>query len=133
MPVVERGKLIGVVSRSDIIRQMNVERSRAEQISDYFRRDDCDPSAVVASIRDEERFVASRLTHELVEDVMSKAVFSVSSSAAIPEVATILSEHRIHRVPVVDDEHLAGIISSLDIVRYVAHGKSIGPSGDLTL
>jgi CBS domain-containing protein len=34
-PVVKEDRLIGVVSRSDIIRSMVTERSRAEQLSDF--------------------------------------------------------------------------------------------------
>ena len=36
-PVVEQGKLIGIVSRSDVVRILSVERSVAEQASDFYR------------------------------------------------------------------------------------------------
>ena len=36
-PVVDGGRLVGIVTRSDIIRQMAVDRSIAEQIADYER------------------------------------------------------------------------------------------------
>lgn len=122
LPVVEGDKLVGVVSRADVIRQLNVERSRAEQISEYFRGHDPDPRAVLSAVRDEERFVDLRIRDELVRDVMSPAPFVVSPQTTIREVAALLSDHHIHRVPVVDGRRLEGIVSALDIVRYVAQG-----------
>jgi predicted transcriptional regulator len=35
-PVVDDGQLIGVVSRSDIVRQLEVERQLAENTSDFY-------------------------------------------------------------------------------------------------
>lgn len=123
-PVVERGRLIGVVSRSDVIRQLAVEHSRAGEISDYFRRDDAHPSEMERSILDEERFVGARLARLHVSDVMSPATFIATPEMKVPELARLLIEHRIHRVPVTEGDHLVGIVSSLDLVRLIAEGAS---------
>jgi CBS domain-containing protein len=122
MPVVDGGSLVGVVSRSDVVRQLVVERARAGEISDYFRSDASDFDEALSSITEEEHFVADRLASLRVADVMSPPTFVVSSTLALPDVAKLLCEHRIHRVPVVDDDQLVGIISSLDIVGMVAGG-----------
>lgn len=121
-PVVDGERLVGVVSRSDVIRQLAVERSRAGEISDYYRLYDGYEETGLQSLITEERFVADRLATERVEDVMSPPTFIVPPEATVSEVASLLSDQRIHRVPVVDGERLVGIISSLDIVELVAKG-----------
>jgi len=125
-PVVEGRTLVGVVSRFDIIRKLSVERSRAGEISDYFRRYDADEDAVLKSFLAEEQSVAVRLSAERVSDVMSPPTFVAPPDMAIRDVAALLFEHRIHRVPVVDEgRELVGIISSLDIVGLVAKGAQV--------
>jgi len=122
LPVVEGHRLVGVVSISDVIRKINVERSRAGEISDYFGSLDPKAEAVVKSLEDEEHFVADRLMDECVRDVMSPATFVVAPTLPISEVAALLCEQHIHRVPVVDKGRLVGILSALDIVGLVARG-----------
>lgn len=122
MPVVDGPTLVGVVSRSDIVRQLVVERARAGEISDYFRNDTGDSEEALRSIAEEEQFVANRLASLRVHEVMSPPTFTVSPTLALPDVAKLLCEHRIHRVPVVEDGELVGIISSLDIVGLLAGG-----------
>ena len=123
-PVVEGGRLVGVVSRSDVVRQLALERSRAGAFSDYFRRDDADAAADEAELLEEERFVASRAAKLRVADVMSPPTFMVSPDTTVPEVAQLLVSKRIHRVPVADDDRLVGIISSLDLVALLAKDES---------
>src|SRR3972149_5577173 len=39
-PVVDKGELVGIVSRSDIVRQLFVEHHAAESTSDFYLDDD---------------------------------------------------------------------------------------------
>ena len=55
-----------------------------------------------------------------VGDVMTPDVVSVSSGAAVEQVAALMTERRIKRVPVMDDGALVGIVSRADIVRALA-------------
>lgn len=122
LPVVEGDKLVGVVSRSDVVRQLVVERSRAGEMSDYFRGDAGDEAQELSSLLEEEHFVADRLVKLRVADVMSPPTYVVSPSLKLTDVALLLCKHRIHRVPVVEDGRIVGIISALDIVSLVAGG-----------
>ena len=54
----------------------------------------------------------------LVEDVMTRSVFSVDESAFLPEVANLFIVHRIRRVPVLKDGLLVGVITRRDLLRY---------------
>ena len=56
--------------------------------------------------------------------IMKKDIITVSSSATITDVAKIFVEKRIHRIPVVDDGRLVGIITPTDLLDEVKSKKS---------
>lgn len=49
-----------------------------------------------------------------VSDIMTASVISVSPSDPLQKVAALLTEHRIHGVPVLDDGAIVGIITETD-------------------
>jgi CBS domain-containing protein len=55
-----------------------------------------------------------------VADVMSEQIISVDENATVEQIATLLSEHRIKRVPVMNGSSLRGMVSRSDIVRAIA-------------
>ena len=60
-----------------------------------------------------------RLAGLRVEDVMTKSIAWVSPDAGIGAVAHRMREDRVHRVLVIDDTALVGIISSFDLVALL--------------
>jgi CBS domain-containing protein len=56
----------------------------------------------------------------IVSDVMTEDVISVDESATVEEIATLLSQHRIKRVPVMMNGGIRGMVSRSDIVRAIA-------------
>jgi CBS domain-containing protein len=52
-------------------------------------------------------------------DIMTAKPTTVDVEAPIKEIIQVLQEHRILRVPVIEREHLVGIISRSDIIRAV--------------
>jgi predicted transcriptional regulator len=61
----------------------------------------------------------------LVADIMSHEIISVSEETPVGEIALLLTERKIKRVPVVQDDKLVGIVSRADIVHAVAQGHLI--------
>jgi CBS domain-containing protein len=120
-PVVENGRLVGVVSRSDIVRKIVAENSYAEYLSDFYRDIGSFDEPAPADSRSElGSQVGSRLGTSSVRDVMSQEPVTVEADAPVARVARLLIERRIHRVPVVSSGgQLEGIISSLDLVRLL--------------
>ena len=53
-----------------------------------------------------------------LEQVMSKQVISVLPWTPIKEVAHILSESNFHALPVVQEDNLVGIVSTVDVLKY---------------
>lgn len=123
-PVVQDGRLVGLVCRSDVVRQLGVEQSVAETISDYYRdvgEVDAEPAETLDSIA---RQVGGRIEALRVKDVMTHQLITVSPADPLQEVARRLVEHGIHRLPVVDADRLVGILTSLDLVRLFAEGRA---------
>lgn len=56
----------------------------------------------------------------VVRDVMTRGIISSSPEADVEQVAAILANRRIRRVPVMDGNHLVGIVSRSDFIRQLA-------------
>lgn len=56
----------------------------------------------------------------IVSDVMTENVISVGEDATVEEIATLLAQHRIKRVPVMANGAIRGMVSRSDIVRAIA-------------
>jgi redox-sensitive bicupin YhaK (pirin superfamily)/predicted transcriptional regulator len=55
-------------------------------------------------------------------DIMSSPVISVRPERAVGEIARLLVERKISAVPVLEDEHLVGLVSEADVLRRRAPG-----------
>jgi CBS domain-containing protein len=123
MPVVERGgKLVGIVSRSDVVRQLCLERSLGEAMADAYR-DQTDASFATQAERAVGDAIGQRMERLRVRDVMICDVLTVPPDLPVTQAAKLLIERRIHRLPVVEGEKLIGIVSSLDFTRIVAEAS----------
>jgi CBS domain-containing protein len=112
-PVVEDGELVGVISEGDIIVQ-----DKKLHFPDYIYF--LDSIFYLDSLKEFEQDLKKRVAVE-VKDLMTKDVITVAPEAEVEDVATILTEEDINRVPVVDEDNkLVGIITRADIVRYIS-------------
>lgn len=106
-PVVdEEGRVIGVLSEADILTLAGMKREHT--FKDILRNVLGEP-------------VPARKKGNKVEDVMSFPPLTAKADDAVGDVAKVLDDRRIKRLPVVDDDgKLVGIISRADIVRSIA-------------
>jgi CBS domain-containing protein len=117
-PVVEDGKVIGIVSRSDVVRCLSLERSLSGLVADGLASPE-EPASSVRLPTD----VEERLTAHTVRDAMVVDPVVVPPDAPIADVARLLHERHIHRVLVTEGATLRGVISTLDLVRLIAAGR----------
>lgn len=61
-----------------------------------------------------------------VADVMTRKVISRPSNTTVRQAASYMLEASVHRLLVIDDEELRGIVTNTDIVRAVAEGRLEG-------
>jgi len=123
-PVVDKGALVGIVSRSDIVRQLLLEHQAAERTSDFYFDDQGFheiPLVTFAQVADR---VGERIEQLSVKDVMSRNLVKVSPAETVRFVAQKLTDQGVHRVLVTQDDHLLGLVSSLDLVGLIANGRA---------
>ena len=102
LPVVEEGRLLGIISDRDL-------REYREPL--------------LVEIENFDSAAAERVEEALdtaIVEVMSSDVISVDSSESIASVIDAMSEYKVGAVPVIDrrTDKLAGIISYIDVLRY---------------
>jgi CBS domain-containing protein len=128
--VVDRGKLVGVVSRSDILKRLSVEQSVGEMITDFYSDfswpQEDDSTGTAARVEDIGEFVGERFETLTVRDIMSHKLVTVDVETPIDEVARVMIRHRLHRVLATEGDAVAGIVTSTDFVRAIAE-KSLKP------
>lgn len=107
VPVVdEAGRLVGIVSEGDLLRRHETatERRRPRWLSLLLDR------GIQAA-----EFTKTHGDH--AQDVMSRDVVSVSPDTDLSDIAQLLEERRIKRVPVVDGGRLVGIVSRANLLQ----------------
>ena len=88
-----------------------------------------DPNAIdgIFTERDYLRRIAveGRTSREtLVRDVMSSPVIVVGPETSVEEAMALMTDRRIRHAPVVDDDHLLGMVSIGDLVRLQSQEQS---------
>lgn len=109
-PVVdEEGRLLGVVTESDLIDQTKkVHIPTVVAILDsliFLER----PDKMEKDIR--------KIAGTVVGDIYSKNPVTVREETPLDEIATIMAKKHVHTLPVMRDEQLVGVIGKGDIIR----------------
>lgn len=116
LPVVEGGRMVGLVTESDLIMQ-----DAKVHFPTYLSL----LGGYILWPGSTERFESSlrKAVGATVADVMTPEPVTVTPDALLGDVATLLVEREVSRVPVVEGETIVGIISKHDIVRSIAQGS----------
>jgi CBS domain-containing protein len=115
-PVVDQqGKVIGVVTESDLIFQnKKVHIPTVVAILDAF-----------IFLESPERMdkEMKKMAGTKVEDIYTSKPITVEQHTPLEEVATLMAEKKIHTLPVLDAAgNLVGVIGKSDIIRLIAEG-----------
>jgi acetoin utilization protein AcuB len=98
LPVVSRGKVVGIVTLGDV---RGAEPSRASSLSVW------EMNALLAKLE--------------VSEIMTRNPTTIRQTASIGEAAKLMLDHKFSGLPVVDESgHPVGIITESDIFRLVA-------------
>jgi len=69
------------------------------------------------------------LDERTVGEVMSRDIVSVAPETSVRTIAGIMRKRAIHRILVMDDSRLCGIVSAIDIARTVSEMGIAGHTG----
>jgi CBS domain-containing protein len=116
-PVVGDGdRLVGVVSIRDLLRAIEEESDPGLDESYYFHNYDNWPRTEgLSEIED----FQDRLGRRTVAEVMTNNVISVAPNAPISKISALVRKNHIHRVLVLDDDKLVGLVSLFDLIQLL--------------
>lgn len=120
-PVTDRaGKLVGVLSISDVARMDHVRGGRIEtERADYYLANPLDDDSDRDFSEMDDYSPVSGGT-ETVREWMNPVIISIAREASLKEVCEVMARESVHRVLVAEDDIAFGIISTLDVVRFLA-------------
>ncbi len=94
LPVVSKGKLVGLVTKTDLIK--------------------ASPSPATSLSIHEINYLFPKIK---IKDIMTKEVITISPGAAIEEAAVIMRENKLGTLVVVDKDALVGLITESDLFK----------------
>ena len=97
LPVVDGKRLVGIISITDLLEFGFKPRDTHEDLDEYLN------------------------DHFSVPQIMQSDVVTIPSTSSVREAAQLLTTGSLHAVPVIDeDEKLVGIVTSTDLVSFLA-------------
>ncbi len=108
----KRGKLLGVVTESDLIaKEKNLHLPTIVSLFD---------AVIYLETSDHFKDELNRMVASQVEDVFKKEPVTILPETTLADIATIMSEKRIHYLPVMKKEVIQGIVGRRDILKALA-------------
>jgi len=123
-PVVDaEGKLLGIVTESDIILATKTRFTKFNMVYPSVHQFGVDFQQEVKYEEMSKAFEEVKNTP--VSKIMTKKVVAASPDDLVEEVAPMMVEHRINRVPVVDKNmKVVGIVTRNDVLKGLFKSKS---------
>lgn len=119
VPVVaDDHKLVGVVSVSDVFRFNSLDINEKEAALSRLYRREYDMKVPEEDLKN---WVKDINKSCMVYQIMTPDIITIDVNDDIKVVADIILEKHIHRVFVTRDGNVAGVITAMDLIRFVFH------------
>lgn len=115
MPVVEKGKVVGIVSETDLLKLFEIPEVSGELWLPS-------PLEVIEIpirnlVRLEEfKKALEDIKSKPVREIMNKTVHSISPDSSLEEASSVMVKHKVNRLPVIENGKLVGIVARSDII-----------------
>ena len=118
-PVVEDGRLVGLVSRADIVRRVDLSHVFADFVLEYERDYEGRSTQGSDGTTPTDEIIGRQLSGLCVRDAMTTIPITATPDTPISHIARLMHERRIHRVIVAENGRPVGIVATLDLVRLL--------------
>lgn len=106
-PVIdEQGAVLGVVSHTDLVR---TRRESAPGVAVYHRELDDTPRSAGLHIEE--------LEETRVDQIMTPGAIALDEATPVEKLCKVMLDSHIHRVLITRGDRLAGIVTSMDLLR----------------
>ncbi len=108
----KKGKLLGVVTEGDLIaKEKNLHLPTVVSIFD-----------AVVYLESSEHFKRElhRMLASKVDDIYTRDPVTIRVNAQLSDVATLMTEDRVHFLPVMDGPHVVGVVGRREVIQALA-------------
>jgi CBS domain-containing protein len=118
LPVVDEGKVVGIVTEADILKLLEVPEHGGLWLPSPFE-------VIEIPIRElinweDTKHMLTDIGSKPIRDIMESEVYAISADSSIEDASSMMIKHKVNRLPVLDGETLVGIITRGDIIRGLA-------------
>lgn len=112
VPIVDDNEnLIGIVTENDLIsRDKRLHIPTVMRLFDAFIMLES-PGKIEKEIK--------KMTAITVNEIYTKEVITVAEGTPVQDIATIMSEKKVHLIPVVEGKKILGIIGKIDLIKGI--------------
>jgi CBS domain-containing protein len=116
MPVVEKGKVVGIVSETDLLRLFETPEVSGELwLPSPFEVIEIPIRNLVRL--EEFKKALEDLKLKPVRHIMTKPVYSISPGDSLEEASSRMVKYKVNRLPVLENGKLVGIVARSDIIK----------------
>lgn len=115
LPVVEEGRVVGIVSEGDLLKLLEVPEHGGLWLPSPFE-------VIEVPIREllnweETKHMLDDIGSKPISEIMQKNVHVISPESSIQDAVRLITKYKVNRLPVVEDNVLVGIITRGDIMH----------------
>ena len=116
MPVVEEGKIVGMVSEGDLLGLFESHESSGELwLPSPLEIIEIPIRSIVRL--EKAKKALENMTEKPVRDIMEKTVHTISPDDTLEEASNKITGYKVNRLPVVENGKLVGIVARSDIIK----------------
>ncbi len=120
-PVVQKEKIVGVISISDIIKFIDIKLGALPKINTPGLSSLLLALVQMQKIHMDFKKELEKITKFKVKEVMSKNVVTIPPEMTLLELAELMEKHDFNRFPVVENGKLVGIVARADLIKALIY------------